>query len=249
MSQESPQPAGKASDAEVFGVWVFALVVILPAVTFGLQKFLYDALRPSFHYTLSILASAISHTAVVAFVIWKAGISADEIGLTKPRWLTDVLLGAVLAVIAWVLYRFSDKVAGEIRWEPSVSGISTLGRPIGWFSWGCAIVGASATAFSEELAFRGFLVSRLERILESRAWAVLAAAAAFGVCNLYRGAAGFVGNTLFGVLMCMAFLTCRRIWPGVVAHFLVMICANSFAPVSEFIEDDFRRGTLPPVDW
>lgn len=249
MSQPAaPDLPGKPSDTEVLGVWVFLAVLVFPAALAGLGDRLRDSIRPSYHETLTAVATAVATTAVVWFVAWKSGLPPARLGLTRPRWLADEALGLILAVVAWVLYRFAHRVVGETGLgTPFFSDGTTYGRPVGWLSWGAALMRAGVIGFSEELAFRGFLVPALVRVLDSRVWAVVVSAVAFGACHIYQGAAGTLGATLFGVLMAITLLTVGRLWPAVLAHAFMNFRNVAFATVPEWTGND--GPSAGAADW
>jgi membrane protease YdiL (CAAX protease family) len=121
---------------------------------------------------------------------------------------------------------------------------------MGVISWTLGLLRVGAGAFAEELMFRGYLVSRLERVMSSKVWAVITGAAAFGICHLYQGKAGFMAATLFGAMMCVAFVTIRRVWPLSVGHALLNLQILSFSPWPELSGDDLRRPPpSEPAAW
>ena len=82
------------------------------------------------------------------------------------------------------------------------------------------------TAFAEELVMRGYLLTRLERLLRSTGLAILITAALFGSYHVYQGTIGLVGATAVGLVYGTAFCLQRRLWPVCIAHamwnFIVM---------------------------
>ena len=82
-----------------------------------------------------------------------------------------------------------------------------------------ALLSAGA-ALSEELIFRGFIITRLQRIT-GRFWigAVLGSLA-FSMGHLYQGLAGVLLTFLYGMLFAGLFAARRSVFPCIVAHFL-----------------------------
>jgi uncharacterized protein len=72
--------------------------------------------------------------------------------------------------------------------------------------------------FSEELGMRGYLIPRLEGVLNSKLWAVLISSAFFGCVHLQQGIVSvwdaFWGGVIYGIV----FILTRRLWPSVFAH-------------------------------
>jgi hypothetical protein len=71
---------------------------------------------------------------------------------------------------------------------------------------------------SEELAMRGYLIPRLERVLGSNLWAVLLSSAFFGCMHLQRGIVAVWGAFWAGIIYGIVFIWTRRLWPTVFSH-------------------------------
>ena len=85
------------------------------------------------------------------------------------------------------------------------------------------VIGWTLGAIVEELAIRGWLMTRLAEIggFSAAAWivAAIASSAIFGVAHLYQGVSGVVANALTGVVFAtLYFATGRNLWPCIVAH-------------------------------
>lgn len=87
-----------------------------------------------------------------------------------------------------------------------------------------ALLAASWTlaALGEELAFRGFLLTRLRELLPAGtagpALAVLASSALFGLIHTEQGAVGVTLAAIDGVFHCILRLGYRTLWASVLAH-------------------------------
>jgi membrane protease YdiL (CAAX protease family) len=80
----------------------------------------------------------------------------------------------------------------------------------------CAIV-----AVSEEMAFRGYILTRITRLAGGRAWVgVLAATIAFAGGHLYQGFGGLAIIAVYGLMFAGLYLYTGSLYPGIVAHFL-----------------------------
>lgn len=87
-----------------------------------------------------------------------------------------------------------------------------------WFllpiSWGSAAIG-------EELLARGFLLYRLEGMVNTAA-AVLLQAAIFGVAHFYQGIAGILTTFTVGLVFGIVYVKCgRSLLPMIIAHGLI----------------------------
>jgi membrane protease YdiL (CAAX protease family) len=250
-----PPPQSSAderpSDTELIGVWLLIVVVVLPSVFTGLDTHLAPSLRQSYRDAVFYTIHGVTDCALVAFIAWKAAVPLARLGLVRPRWVWDISLGLLLAGLTWVVYQFAEQVIGPVSWDVSrPSDPRHYGRPVGVLSWVTAIVRSVAIGFGEELAFRGFLLPSLVRVLKSRGWGVVVSAVLFGSVHLYQGAIGVMGSTLFGALMAVVFLTVGRIWPAVVAHSAYGFWASIEWDVPEYTESDWAKpGSAGPVNW
>jgi membrane protease YdiL (CAAX protease family) len=80
----------------------------------------------------------------------------------------------------------------------------------------CAIV-----AVSEEMAFRGYILTRMARLAGGRVWiGVLTATIAFASGHLYQGFGGLTIIAVYGLMFAGLYLYTGSLYPGIVAHFL-----------------------------
>jgi len=142
-----------------------------------------------------------------------AGIGLTRIRMVDFAWALAFLLAAnlILSGLAWLLAQVGLPMPGEVgNLIPTSSGGKVL--------W----VTVSFTAgFCEEVAFRGYLMSRLRILMKSRSWVVptIISALAFGACHAYQGWPGFILITVYGVLFSLLYIRTGRLWPCIIAHF------------------------------
>jgi membrane protease YdiL (CAAX protease family) len=87
------------------------------------------------------------------------------------------------------------------------------------------IVLSLCIGFSEELAMRGYLIPRFEKLLGSTTRSLFASTALFASYHLYQGFEGVVLVFFTGLVFGIAFCWSRRLWPVVIAH----ACADIWA--------------------
>ncbi len=76
-------------------------------------------------------------------------------------------------------------------------------------------------AISEEVIFRGYLITRVARLTGGRPWlGVLVATTSFAAGHLYQGIGGFVLIFVYGLMFAALFLRTGSLYPGIIAHFL-----------------------------
>lgn len=94
-----------------------------------------------------------------------------------------------------------------------------------WWTIPVLVFAAFANGFSEEVVMVGYLVVRWRQAGWSRWTILLVSAAVRGSYHLYQGWGGFVGNLVMGLAFGLFFLRTGRVWPLVVAHGLIDVCA------------------------
>lgn len=81
-------------------------------------------------------------------------------------------------------------------------------------------------AFTEETAYRGYLITHLSKISRSTVAAVIIATLGFGAGHLYQGTGGAILLFFYGLMFALLYLGSRSLWPCVIAHFI----HNAMAP-------------------
>ena len=71
---------------------------------------------------------------------------------------------------------------------------------------------------------RAYLVTRLELLLGSRLWAVVASAALFASYHIYQGPGALVDIFALGLLFGSGYVLLRRVWPFALAHAALDVC-------------------------
>lgn len=145
--------------------------------------------------------------------------SFASIGLVRPK-LVDVPT-AILFLIG-----------ANIVLMPVEVGLSAIGLPVNEnvnllvekaeqsFWWWLAL---SATAgFCEEVAFRGYIVTRIRGIFPGGGWALAVGISsfAFAAGHGYQGPGGLILLFFLGAMFCGLFLYTKSLWPAILAHFI-----------------------------
>jgi len=174
---------------------------------------------------------------VATLYLHSRGETWAQLGLRNPgRWkswallLPQIVLGVVVILGVGAGTAFLGDTLGlwqtgalphgvEDRWG-NISGnlpVYLLWLALAWVSAG----------FGEELFFRGFMVSRAERVTKGLPFAlclaVLIPAAIFGIAHFYyQGLRGLIVTGLIGLSLGTLYLLYKRnLWPLIVAHGLV----------------------------
>jgi membrane protease YdiL (CAAX protease family) len=221
-----------------------AAIEVVAIVAFALiLKELLDPFFWRFSAPVSLISTIILLTAVLRF----RGETWSSLGLRRLPGAKAKLLVipqailvflAVLAILTAVTFAteaagsqlLSEKIEGEVeRWGDIAGNLKLylLMLAISWISGG----------FAEEMFFRGFLITRLQTVLEGSKFAsglvVLLPALLFGYVHVYyQGLHGFVNAGIVGLIFGTFFLLYKRnLWPLVLAHGFI----NSLGFTAEFM--------------
>jgi membrane protease YdiL (CAAX protease family) len=142
------------------------------------------------------------------------GIGLKRIRLLDFAWAFAFLLAAnlILSGLAWVLGQLGYPMSGDI-------GLLIPKDPTGQVVW---VFVAFTAGFCEEVAFRGYLMTRLRLLMKLNSWWIptILSAVAFGICHTYQGVPGIIIITVYGILFALLYIRTGSLWPCVIAHFL-----------------------------
>jgi membrane protease YdiL (CAAX protease family) len=141
----------------------------------------------------------------------------SQFGLVRPVWIVDIICGGAIWFCQREAYSLVCSLLPPWMLEKSLP-LHT--RPDNIFAFIFVFVSCIMTVFMEELVMRGYLISRLERLLKSSWIAVLISALLFGSLHLYQGAGQAIGTVVIGLVYAIAFCWLRRLWPLCIAHAL-----------------------------
>ena len=87
------------------------------------------------------------------------------------------------------------------------------------------IVLSAVVAIVEELAYRGYLLTRMTRLFKSKYAAVIVSTLAFAMGHFYQGLGGVILIFVYGLMFAGLFLYTRSLWPCIIAHFIHNVIA------------------------
>jgi membrane protease YdiL (CAAX protease family) len=159
----------------------------------------------------------------IIFLINFLGVYTEKTGLAGLRlvrirgidfaWAFAFLLvsNLILSGLAWFLGQIGLPMPGEIAF---LVPKETFGRVLWVF--------VSFTAgFCEEVAFRGYLMTRLRLLGKFKGWVIptIFSVLVFGVCHAYQGIPGFIVISVYGLMFSLLYIKTGRLWPCIIAHF------------------------------
>jgi membrane protease YdiL (CAAX protease family) len=90
-----------------------------------------------------------------------------------------------------------------------------------WYRVPTLVLEAFQQGFSEEVIVAAYVLTRLRQMGWTNSRALAAASVLRGSYHLYQGYGGFIGNAVMGLIFGWWFQRTRRVWPLIVAHFLI----------------------------
>ena len=218
----------------VLETWFVQLAFLVPGIAGAVGIFAELASGrdvsqfPTFVYgepVLNLVLGILTYTAVLApvpiglLLLARTGQPPRALGLGRPRWRTDVLVGAGLALggygiafgIGLVLTPFLVGLHGLVQHVP-------IGNvPRYYIVYALAL--SAMTAIAEETMVSGYLLTRLEQLGWRPQRALLLSLALRTSYHVYYGIA-LVFTVPIGYLLTRSFQKQRRLNRPIVAHFL-----------------------------
>jgi membrane protease YdiL (CAAX protease family) len=206
---------------------VVLCLAVLPAWFYGFASLIWpSAAAPNFvRHALYSLAHSAQICAPVLYLIGRSGERWSDFGLAQPRWILDPLGGlGVWMFRVIVIYWLTGLLAVFLNRDQfeALTALhdSTVSAPRSAGEHALLIVGIAASAFSEELIVRGYLIRRFEQLLRSTWLSVLITTVLFAGYHCYQGPGGVLSAAAAGFVYAGAFCLFRRLWPVVLAHTL-----------------------------
>ncbi len=203
------------------------LILLLLAALWPLSSFVFlgsqlELLRDIANPVTDIYYPTIIVQLVTLLLVFAAvrseQVKLNDIGLRAfNRWTTLQAIGfliianSVLSVLQVAIFAQSPQSFNPIT---AIVPTTAYARSV-WVIL-CVIV-----AFSEEMAYRGYILTRVTRMSGGRVWlGVLVSTVAFASGHLYQGIGGFAVIFVYGLMFAGLYLYTGSIFPGIIAHFL-----------------------------
>lgn len=213
-------------------------IAVVLAISFGasglrsLLRLIDDLLSP-----IALNEQAVSLTAPQAISVWldlslqlvSAGVlfswgalalyllSGDDIQVGRWRW-NDLGWGAGLAALIGLPGLIFYTSAVQLGLSKQVIP-TTLDSP--WWEIPVLLLWSGANAFAEEIVVVFWLFTRLKGLGWSVPWIIVTSAILRGSYHLYQGVSAGFGNILMGVIFAYFYHRTGKVWPLVIAHFLI----------------------------
>ncbi|MCP4583216.1 MAG: CPBP family intramembrane metalloprotease [candidate division Zixibacteria bacterium] len=155
---------------------------------------------------------------------WSIAENIRSIGVRREDFsFTNLAIGVIFVFAAILILNMISNVIGYYGFFEAEDITYLLPRtPLEKVFWIALSISAGVT---EELCFRGFIITRLS-ILTGSVWpGVIIGALSFGIGHLYQGWAGVVLIGIYGLMFGLLFIARGSLIPCIVAHVLQDILA------------------------
>lgn len=223
LEMTDKQPVSRSLD--LFGVLAVLCLAVLPDVYRAVLKESsgFEG-SVSFHYmTTSLIVRSLQVSVPLLLIVKLSKIDWKSVGLCRVRWGIDSLAGIGLWLAGIIGFYIAFYIAYVVLPEtvfPIEKPESVFEGPQTGFDYALLVAASCANGFAEEFVMRGYLLTRLERLLNSTWAALLITSFLFAAYHIYQGAAMAIGIMGAGLIFGGAFCLWRRLWPLVIAHAL-----------------------------
>jgi len=211
-------------------------IAVLPMLFSAASKVIWPeiAIQKPFSYTgWYMICRGVWISLPILFLMRLRGEPWSAFGLSRCRPVQDIPAAAVIWLLGWgtcVLF-------WKAFWVLSPAGVglgqngtaAVLSRPEGVVGFSLLIAGSLANGFTEELAFRGYLLSRLEGLIGTTT-GLYVTIGLFSAVHVYQGLGGILSTALLGLVYGASFLWLRRLWPVALAHAVADVVGFAMLP-------------------
>ncbi|MFH2054733.1 MAG: CPBP family intramembrane glutamic endopeptidase [bacterium] len=203
--------------------WLVLLLmgVVWPAFSFyfldeQMMLFQFDNLLMEVYYPTITIQLLTLLMILIAVKIERAGFR--DLGLSGwNRWTIPQAIGFLIGANG-ILFLLQMIVLGAA--PDSMPGFAEMLPSTGTEKMVWLLLSLTV-AFSEEIVFRGYLLTRIARLSRGQLWlAAIISSAAFASGHLYQGLGGFVLVFIYGLMFVGFFVYTKSLYPAIIAHFI-----------------------------
>ncbi|WDV48137.1 type II CAAX endopeptidase family protein [Clostridiaceae bacterium M8S5] len=155
---------------------------------------------------------------LVFILMWmymkKNTISWNQIGVSlKELSVSKCLIGLIVGLVCFGALNFLPNILGLVELQKSSNANGMI-----------YFIGSITVApIIEELIFRGFGVSELNKIINWKV-TIIVCALCFSLLHIYNGVSGLVTAFVAGVVLGVTLIRTKSVFPCIIAHFTMNIC-------------------------
>ncbi len=242
--QQPVEPAATAAPGERYGLELLAVLGVSFGMSgiYALLSFIRDQITINHGVGFGGVATTVN-SATASQYEWLDVLDrlADILHGVLPAFLAIVLLlrspGGPGAGVGLNRFRVREVLHGlgfaaligipglGLVWAARELGLNAqlvvTSFPDVWYRIPVLLLDAFQDGLAEEIVVGAYVLTRLRQLRWTNSRALAAGAVIRGSYHLYQGYGGFIGNLVMGVIFGWWFQRTRRVWPLVVAHFVI----------------------------
>jgi len=156
---------------------------------------------------------------VVLWMIGRGNMRAADFGLARQPLASFLAVFLAAALIGTLMDQNGYGLIENLPGYPALAGAPAITSPL--WNWIDLTLGLAAVGLFEELVFRGYMHTFLDRYLRSRTAIVVISALAFGLIHWSAGLHVVVVAACIGAVFMLAYLRTKALPAIMLAHFAV----------------------------
>lgn len=215
--------------------YIFTAALIFLVLALGLATWYSGKVLRSFTPSQNLLLTLPENLLRLALILVCValglflGPGAAPLGWQTDRWVRDVVLGVVVAVVLFPVQIWVGKAVVR-RWGPEIYDNRLLRAivPVNRREWVGVVLALLTAATLEELLFRSLPLAGLSWLISP--WVLMwPLSLGFGALHAAQGSWGVVGTAFMGLMLSVLFLVSGSIWVPIIAHWLLNVAEVTVA--------------------
>lgn len=205
---------GNSVQHEWIAIAAVASLLVLPSVLDSIAFHVgWTKLPIPFAYAeWNRIVIGIAYTLTVLTIVALSRVPFCEIGIVRPNWISTPIIGGSLWSISVFVGWFAS-MDFPAWYFPSAGDAYVFATPTTVSDYFLLAASSLVNGFMGELVFRGYLLTRLRRRLDSTSIAILITSSLYAMIHIHLGAGEIIMAFLCGALFSGAFLMTRSLWP------------------------------------
>lgn len=142
-----------------------------------------------------------------------------EFGITTQRLPLFLVVFLITALVGTIIDQNGYQLIKSLPGYPSLGGMPVIGSPV--WNWIDLTMGLLLVGVVEELVFRGYMVTFINRFTENSTVIVAISAVIFGLAHWSLGLHAVLITSIIGAVFMIVYLKTRALPPIMLAHFVI----------------------------
>lgn len=179
----------------------------------------------------AVILRDLSLVALIFFFLARNGERARDIGVSATRARTEVALGVLLFLPFTVLGGALEKALQSAGFSAPARPLPAIFAPHGGAEMALAGLLVIVVAVTEEIIFRGYLITRFRNLTNRPGVGLVLAAVVFALGHGYEGSSGMITVGVMGLVFGLLYLWRGTLVAAMTLHFLQDFTGIVIAPL------------------